>query len=288
MLPQTVIEDHFFAVTTIGPWVHIAVGDYPGALAVERERDERLDRSRDGRRRRAMVDRAQAEAEYRLGEWDAALERSPRRRPTSLAPNPAATLYEVAGRVQAGRGDVPAARAAVERAIELAIAPPASTRDCRQHCGGDRRASWPAPRRRGPRLRPPSRRGQRSESGSCGRPRPSAAWTADRDGRARRRGADTGDDLAAAAASMIRDLRISGRSGWHRPPARSRGCLAGASRRRRRSRPWERAAHELERIRYLPLAVTARQGEAEARLRRRRRVRRRARDPRRHGTTSTP
>ena len=61
-----------------------------------------------------------AEAEYRLGEWDAALRTVAASEIYVEAPSPETMLQAVVGRVLAGRGEVTAARAAIDRAIESA------------------------------------------------------------------------------------------------------------------------------------------------------------------------
>ena len=266
-LAVTATEDHFFAVTTIGPWVHIAMGDYPAALAFSVEAMRlSVDRGMDFGGGRWLT-APRAEAEYRLGEWDAALRTVAASEIYVEAPSPETVLQAVVGRVLAGRGDFTAARSAIDRAIGSARAsmideslPVGIAGAIVELLAGDAEAA-------GRRLRPAVEAWAGSDSRQLrAELAHAAAWTAtamaEHAGRRARRGRRPG---GRSPGQVIGELRRPAGSGTASIPCwiSPRRWL---SRRDGDDDPatWARAARELERIAYRPLAATARQGEAEA------------------------
>ncbi len=269
-LVVTATEDHFFAVTTIGPWVHIAIGDYPAALAFSVEAMRlSIDRGMDFGGGRWLT-APRAEAEFRLGDWDAALRTVAASEIYVEAPSPETVQQAVVGRVLAGRGDLTAARSAIDRAIGSARAsmideslPVSIAGAIVELLAGDADAA-------GRRLRPAVEAWAGCDSLQLrAELAHAAAWTATAMAERSSRRADVGDDLAAAARKLTSELRAAGGVRDGIDPLLDLAA-AWLSRRDGDDDPatWARAARELERIAYRPLAATARQGEAEASLRR--------------------
>ena len=211
-----------------------------------------------------------AEAEYRLGRWDAALATIAGSAAYTTAPAPASALRAVEARVLGGRGNRAGARLAADEAVRLArsqvIEEFVAARAAAAWVGvlegdvgaaaRDLRAAWAT-------LVDTDGHYWRSEAAW------QTAWVAALLAEPPlRRDGDTGDDLAACAQDAIEAVR---EPGAYRDGIDPNLDLAAAflSRRAGHDDPaiWATAAEQLERVGYVPLAAIARQGEAEAHLR---------------------
>ncbi len=266
-LDRTGVDDDFFAVTTNAPWIWLAIGDFEGAIAASRRAmamsEERGMDIGGGQ----WLTAPQSEAEYRLGRWDDALATIAGSARYASAPSPTSTQQAVLARIHAGRGDHPAARVAALEALRLAR-PTAMEESIEARSamtwvdilGGDAAAAATGLRAASQAWAKTVDRYWRSELAWL------AAWSANL--LANRRDRGTGDALAELAADAV---ELGRERGNYRDGIDPKLDLADALLAEYSGRgdpvPWAKAAVQLERVGYLPLAVIARQGEAESHLR---------------------